>query len=132
MTGRSRVLLDTNIAIGLIIQYPEITQTLNLLHSNGISFCMSVISKCELLSGAKNDIEIDQIINLGNENFVEVNNEIAQIAGAIRREQKQKQGRALKTPDALIIATAKHHGFALYTKDKGMHFIEEYGVALIK
>ncbi|MEC0228225.1 hypothetical protein [Paenibacillus alba] len=49
--------------------------------------------------------EIEQIINLGNDNFIEVSNEIAQIAGEIRREQ---------------------------TKDRGMHFVEEYGVILIK
>ncbi|NQX67478.1 PIN domain-containing protein [Paenibacillus alba] len=132
MTGKVRAILDTNIAIGLILSDPEISQKLQFLHDEGVIFCMSVISKCELLSGAKDTKEIEQIINLGNDNFIEVSNEIAQIAGEIRREQKQRYGRIIKTPDALIIATARIYELSLYTKDRGMHFVEEYGVILIK
>lgn len=64
--------------------------------------------------------------------FLEVNSKIAQIAGDIRREQKPK-GRRLKTPDAIIVATALEYQLALVSRDHDMNFVQaEYGITLVK
>ncbi|MDG0792412.1 hypothetical protein OMP38_17175 [Cohnella ginsengisoli] len=46
------------------------------------------------------------------------------MAGTLRRDLKGK-GRNLKTPDALIIATASVHELTLVSRDSDMKFIEQ-------
>ncbi|MBG9792656.1 hypothetical protein ABD76_09165 [Paenibacillus dendritiformis] len=53
--------------------------------SNGFYFF--VITKCELISGAKNKSEMKAINRINESRFIEVNNGIATIAGEIRLEQ---------------------------------------------
>ena len=45
------VILDTNIAIGLLNDHPDIVQTIQSLQEDGYELYFSVITKCELLSG---------------------------------------------------------------------------------
>jgi predicted nucleic acid-binding protein len=48
----------------------------------------------------------------------------------MRREERNK-GRKLKTPDALIIATAMEHGLTLVSRDQDMKFAEaEYRLSM--
>lgn len=62
---------------------------------------------------------------------VEVSSEIAKLAGTIRRDQKGK-GRKLKTPDAIIIATALINKLTLVSRDSDMNFVHnELGIPLI-
>jgi tRNA(fMet)-specific endonuclease VapC len=62
---------------------------------------------------------------------IEVSSQIARTAGAIRKEQSLK-GRKLKTPDALIIATAFELKLVLVSRDHDMKFVEnEYEIELI-
>jgi tRNA(fMet)-specific endonuclease VapC len=57
---------------------------------------------------------------------------ISRIAGNLR-ENKRKKGRKVKTPDALIIATAVEQNLILVSKDHDMDFVEnEFGVNLVK
>lgn len=43
------------------------------------------------------------------------------------------KGRKLKTPDAIIIASALEYELALVSRDSDMNFVEtEYGITLIK
>jgi len=46
------------------------------------------------------------------------------LAGTLRRDLKRK-GRNLKTPDALIIATASIHELTLVSRDSDMNFVEQ-------
>lgn len=55
---------------------------------------------------------------------MDVTSEIAKLAGTIRRDLKDK-GRKLKTPDALINATASVHELMLVSRDSDMSFIQD-------
>ncbi|MEW9701974.1 type II toxin-antitoxin system VapC family toxin [Paenibacillus sp. SI8] len=64
--------------------------------------------------------------------MLEVTSEYAKLAGTIRRDQKGK-GRKLKTPDAIIIATALFNELTLISRDSDMNFVQnELGVSMIK
>jgi tRNA(fMet)-specific endonuclease VapC len=67
----------------------------------------------------------------GSDRSLDVSSQIAQIAGSMRRLQREK-GRRLKTPDALIIATAVHRRFTLVSRDQDMKFVNgEYDISII-
>ncbi len=106
-------------------------ETIQVLQKDSYEFYFSVITKCELISGAKNDIEMQAVKSIDKSRFIDVNNEIATIAGEIRLEQKRNENRVVKAPDSLIIATAIHRKYDLFTFDKGMSFAESYGIILI-
>ncbi|MDQ6419345.1 PIN domain-containing protein [Paenibacillus sp. LHD-117] len=125
------VILDTNIAIGLLNDNRTIVQTILNLQKSGYDFYFSVITKCELLSGVKNDIEWKAVQNIGVNRFIDVNNDIATIAGNLRMEQRKESNRNVKAPDSLIVATAVHKKYDIYTLDKGMRFAEQYGINII-
>ncbi|MHB0883561.1 PIN domain-containing protein [Paenibacillus sp. SEL1] len=77
------------------------------------------------------DTDLDSIPFLGGE-FIAVNSDIAVKAGRIRREQKDKFARKLKTPDAFILATAIINQLVLVTADQDLQFAEsEYEVKVI-
>ncbi len=69
---------------------------------------------------------------LDTKRCVAVTSEIAKLAGTIRRDQKDK-GRKLKTPDAIIIATALINELTLLSRDSDMNFVQkELGVPLLR
>ncbi|WP_343045060.1 type II toxin-antitoxin system VapC family toxin [Paenibacillus lemnae] len=55
---------------------------------------------------------------------IDVTTEIAKVDGTLRKDLQGK-GRKLKTPDALIIATAWFHGLTLVSRDSDMSFAHE-------
>ena len=126
------VILDTNIAIGLLNDNKIVVETIQALQKDFYEFYFSVITKCELISGAKTDLEMQAVKSIEHSRFIDVNHEIATIAGEIRLEQKNEENRVVKAPDALIIATAIYRKYDLFTLDKGMWFAEKYGIQLIK
>ncbi|MEX1030455.1 MAG: PIN domain-containing protein [Paenibacillaceae bacterium] len=126
------VILDTNIAIGLLNDQKSIVQTIQSLQDDGYEFYFSVITKCELLSGVKSDLEFQAIENISLNRFIDVNNDIATIAGKIRLEQRKEFNRNVKAPDSLIVASAIHRKYDLYTLDAGIQFAEQYGINMIK
>lgn len=129
---KNGVILDTNIAIGLLNDNRSIVQTIQTLQDSGYDFYFSVITKCELLSGVKNDAEWQAVQRIGLERFIDVSNDIATIAGKIRLEQRKESNRNVKAPDSLIIASAIHKQYDLLTLDKGMWFAEQYSIKIIK
>lgn len=80
----------------------------------------------------KSDSELQAIQSIGLNRFIDVNNDIATSAGKIRLEQRKEAKRNVKAPDSLIIASAIHKNYDLYTLDKGMWFAEQYGIKMIK
>ena len=126
------IILDSNVAIGLLKDDGKVIHMIQSLRNEGYGFCFSVISLCELISGAKSTHELQALNRINRNRFIDVNFDIAVLAGEIRREQKTKQNRVIKTPDSLIVATAIHKKFGLFTFDKGMRFASEYGVHLVE
>jgi tRNA(fMet)-specific endonuclease VapC len=129
---RKGIILDTNIAIGLLNDSDSIIQTIQRLEKEDYDFYFSVITKCELLSGVKNESELQAIQRISANRFIDICNDIATMAGRIRLEQRKESNRNVKAPDALIVASAIHNKYDLFTFDKGMWFAEQYGIKLIK
>ncbi len=88
-----------------------------------IPIYFSMITECEVVSRLRSEEMQVQIKLFNSSRCLEVTSAIANRAGTMRREQRNK-GRKLKTPDALIIATAIEHGFTLVSRDQDMKFVE--------
>jgi len=70
----------------------------------------SVITRSELFAGRTNEARVDEFLAPFRE--IPVDRSIAERAGRLRR------GSAMRTPDALIAATAIEHGLELVTRDR--------------
>ncbi|UOF90060.1 PIN domain-containing protein [Fodinisporobacter ferrooxydans] len=93
---------------------------------------ISAMTECEIFSGQKIEQVSNEISFLNDQRYIGIDSKIARAAGDIRREQKQN-GRKLKAPDAIIIASAREHQLALVSRDNDMNFVQsEYGIPLIK
>jgi toxin FitB len=70
----------------------------------------SVVTRCELFAGRS---AIEEVIDrlLGSHNEIGVDRRIAEDAGRLRRSHP------IRTPDALIAATALAHGLTLWTRN---------------
>jgi tRNA(fMet)-specific endonuclease VapC len=125
------ILLDTNIAIGYVSGNEAVCNELQRLEDEGYRFTFSVITKTELISGAATEMENKFVSELSADTLHIVDNEVSTLAGRIRKEQKAKYGRSVKTPDEIIVATAVQNDIPLFTNDKGMFFAEQYGINVI-
>lgn len=97
-----------------------------------MSMYFSVITECEVFSGLKTEYRLHGIKLFNTRRCIEVNSQVARIAGDIRREQKKK-GRKLKTPDAIIVATAIEYRLGIVSRDSDMNFVqEEFGLPLLR
>ena len=125
-------LIDTNIAIAMLAKEQVIMEFVHQAKNDKMALFFSVITECEIFSGINSEHRLHGIKLFNDRRCLDVNSKIARIAGDIRREQKVA-GRKLKTPDAIIIATAMYYQLALVSRDSDMNFIQgEYGVPLIK
>ena len=70
----------------------------------------SVITRSELFAGRTNEARVDEFLAPFRE--ISVDRSIAERAGRLRR------GSALRTPDALVAATAIEHGLELVTRNR--------------
>jgi predicted nucleic acid-binding protein len=109
-----RALFDTNILIDYLIGHNEARLIIEQYENPQIS----IITKMEVLVGTTEDNE--EIIREFLDNFtvIPLNEEIAEIAIEIRKNNK------IKLPDAIIWATAKYNNSLLITrntKDFSMH-----------
>jgi predicted nucleic acid-binding protein len=125
MSGNSLV-LDSNIVIYHLNGDRTIESMLE-----GKNIFLSFITEIEIKSyknlSKRELIIIDQL--LGYSRVVHSNSTISELAIALRKKYK------LKTPDALILATAQHLSLPLFTADKRLLVSEEikiigYGQAL--
>jgi hypothetical protein len=117
-------LFDTNIAIALLSAEGEVIQFVKEAEREQLPIYYSIITQCEILSGVNSDTELQRIELFKSTKFLKVDSSIAHRAGILRREQRLK-GRKLKTPDALIIATALEHKLAVVSRDKDMTFVKK-------
>jgi len=115
------ILIDTNIVIYTMEAHPAV---------KGLALCLpaiSVISEIELLG--KKGISTQEVANVRAllEGFpvIFVSNEIKEEAIWL------KQKYSIKTPDAIIAATAKSLGLTFITADKGFAKIEEIDAIII-
>jgi predicted nucleic acid-binding protein len=109
-----RALFDTNILIDYLIGHNEARLVIEQYENPQIS----IITKMEVLVGTTEDNE--EIIREFLDNFtvIALNEEIAETAIEIRKNNK------IKLPDAIIWATAKYNNSLLITrntKDFSMH-----------
>jgi len=121
MTGID-ILIDTNIAIYAMEAHPAV---------KGLVACfpaISIISEIELFG--KKDISAQEISDirmlLNGFPVVSINDEIKEIAIDL------KQKYSIKTPDAIIAATAKSLGLIFITADKGFAKINEIDAVIVE
>lgn len=102
-----RVLFDTNILIDSLNGYSQAREVIKLYPDRAVS----VITQIELLAGGKPVTEAQVRALLSGFTILQTEPTIAEYAATIRREQK------LKTPDAIILATAQNKRRTLITRD---------------
>jgi tRNA(fMet)-specific endonuclease VapC len=131
MMGRWGYLVDTNIAIAILAKEQVVMDFVEQSKNDKMPIFFSVITECEVFSGLKLDYQLHGVKLFNSRRCLDVNSKIARIAGDIRREQRTK-GRKLKTPDAIIIATAIEYQLALVSRDSDIFVHGEYGITLVK
>ena len=105
------MLLDTSILVDFMRGK---TEAISFVESLGRAASLSVVSVAELFTGAKRQTEEREIRDLvGDLQVFVVSQPIAERAGAHVKHFAASHSLAL--PDALIAATAEHHGLALAT-----------------
>jgi len=105
------LLFDSNILIGYLRNQRE---ALQFLEAQTEQPAVSVVSIVELYAGAKSRQEEQKIeLLLGQAKRLPLNVEIAQRAGAFVRIYRGSH--AVEPLDAIIAATAEHHGLRLAT-----------------
>lgn len=125
-------LIDTNIAIALLAGEQAALEFARQAKDERMPMYFSVITECEVFSGLKSEYRLHGIKLFNSRRCIEVNSKISRIAGDIRREQKKK-GRKLKTPDALIVATAIEYRLGVVSRDSDMNFVQEaFGIPIFQ
>lgn len=125
-------LLDTNIAIAILINEKIVIDFIQQASRDKMSIYFSAITECEVFAGLKPEEQLRAEKLFTSKRCIDVASENAKLAGTIRREQKSN-GRKLKTPDAIIIATALINELTLVSRDSDMNFIErELGIPLVR
>jgi len=104
--GLMKAVFDTNILIDYLIGNLLAKKEIEQYHSPQIS----IITKMEILVGVTDNEEIIKEF-LNGFNIIPLNDEIAEIAVNIRKENK------IKIPDAIIWATAKYTDSLLITRN---------------
>ncbi len=115
-------LLDTNIAIAILANEPIVMEFVKQAANDKMPLYFSVITECEVFSGISSEQKRHGLQLFNKRRCLDVTSSIARTAGELRREQRDK-GRKLKTPDALIIATAIDAQLGLVSRDSDMQFI---------
>ncbi|HEX8330539.1 MAG TPA: type II toxin-antitoxin system VapC family toxin [Hymenobacter sp.] len=106
---------DTNIIIELLKNQPGVV--LELRNIGLPNLCISDITRAELIFGARNKTDLAFILK-GTKplTHLPVHPPISQLA--VQLMEQFPLSHRLSLPDALIAATALHHGFALYTLNR--------------
>lgn len=107
-------LLDTNVLILALRSDPKALDSLDALDRKREHVCISVATRTEILAGMRPHEEERTIELLGSLDNLLVDEITADQAGRLIY-QYACQGIQLSFPDALIAATALHHGLTLAT-----------------
>ena len=114
----ARLLLDTNVILGLLKGAPEVEQIASMKSASSDACAYSAITRIELLGfsdiGAADDKTIRDLLD--NFLYLPVTRQIEDIAITLRRQPKK-----VKLPDALILATAHAHNLQLVTLDQDLN-----------
>jgi predicted nucleic acid-binding protein len=107
-----KLLLDTNIILGIFRGTPSITHALEA--HVGADMCVSVLTKMELLSFHSLTPEEEAFIVdlLGDVTIIPLNPDVEEIATRLRRATRRKM------PDAIVAASAVVAGAILVTCDR--------------
>ena len=111
-----KYLLDTNFILGLLKATPEVIAIVTNRDLLASSCAYSAVTRMELLGypGITSDEERLIADRLSKFTYLLISSEIEDLAISLRRTRK------LKLPDALIAATAIHHGLELLTLDQAL------------
>lgn len=121
-------LLDTNIAIAILSNEDTVIHFVKQVYRDQMPVYFSTITECEVYAGLRPEEQLQGEKLFASKRCIDITSDIAKLAGTIRRDQKSK-GRKLKTPDALIIATALAGQLILVSRDSDMSFVQsELGV----
>ena len=108
-----RYLLDTNIVIGILKQYPEVIAYISGFAPELDECGYSAITRMELLGfggiSAEEDLEIRQLLDAMH--YLPLEPAVEDATIQLRRSS------GLKLPDSIIAATAQVHGLMLLTLD---------------
>lgn len=107
-------LLDTNVLMLALRSDPKALDLLDALDRKREHVCISVATRTEILAGMRSHEEERTIELLGSLDNLLVDEITADQAGRLIY-QYACQGIQLSFPDALIAATALHHGLTLAT-----------------
>jgi predicted nucleic acid-binding protein len=109
MSGYS---LDANILIDTLLEHEPARREMMRISESGARMWISRIAWIEVLSKGGDAVVRDAMLFLSRFGLDEIDDEISQRAAALRRERPR-----LKTPDAVILATAQIRGRVLITRN---------------
>jgi predicted nucleic acid-binding protein len=109
MSGYS---LDANILIDALLAHDPARQEMSRIAARGARMWISRMAWIEVLSKGDDMIVRDALQFLGRFGLDEIDDEISYRAAALRRERPR-----LKSPDAIILATAQIRGRVLVTRN---------------
>ena len=104
--------IDANILIDALLGHPPARQELQRILISGGQIWISRIAWIEILSKGNDAVVRETLQFLRRFNIDESDDEIAQRAASLRRARS-----SLKTPDAIILATAQTRGRVLVTRN---------------
>lgn len=109
MSGYS---LDANILIDALLGYDPAHREMTRIAASGARMWISRMAWIEALSKGSDLIVRDALQFLGRFGLDEIDDEISHRSAALRRERPR-----LKSPDAIILATAQIRGRVLVTRN---------------
>jgi len=104
--------LDANIVIDALLNHAPAQTEMRRITESGAAMWISRMAWVEVLSKGSDALVTDALRFLGRFGMDEIDAEIALRAAALRRERPR-----LKSPDAIILATAQTRGRILITRN---------------
>jgi predicted nucleic acid-binding protein len=109
MSGYS---LDANILIDSLLEHDPARREITRIATSGARMWVSRMAWIEVLSKGNDAVVRDAVLFLSRFGLDEIDDEISHRAAALRRERPR-----LKSPDAIILATAQIRGRVLITRN---------------
>ncbi|TBL75232.1 type II toxin-antitoxin system VapC family toxin [Paenibacillus thalictri] len=130
--NHSGYLFDSNIVIAILDNDHAAVNLVRQAQEEKRRIFFSTITECEVLSGVKHNQFLIAEKLFSPRHMIHVDSVVSRKAASMQSEQRSK-GRKIKTPDALIIATALTANLILVSRDSDMNFVtNEYGMTLLK